>query len=89
MKRSVTFRLDPGTARILKELTRRNGSKSQAVRDALRARYESLQLAGNPTPWEVYSQLKIPKARPYRDTARHIEKLLKERLRAKRRDGTL
>jgi predicted DNA-binding protein len=90
MNRTVTFRLDPETARILKDLTRRNGSsRSQVIREALHAQWESATQDSLPTAWEVYSRLKIPKVRPHRDTARHYKELLKEKLIAKHRDGTL
>ena len=89
---TVSFRLDPETACILRELTRRrNGSRSETMREALRVYRDSIREASAPTAWEVYSKLinNIPKARPYRDTARHVEKLLKEKRIAKRRKGTL
>ncbi len=87
---TVTVRLDPETCRILRELTRRNnGSKSRAVREALRAHWETVAAGSAPTAWEVYSSLKIPKGRPKRDRAQHVSRLLKEILLAKRRRGTL
>lgn len=90
MSKTITFRLDPETARILKELTRHsNGSKSRVIKEALRERWKSIGENSAPTAWEVYSRLKIPKVRPYRDTARHVSRLLKEKLIAKRRAGTL
>ncbi len=90
MNRTVTFRLDPETARILKDLKgRHNGSQSGVIKDALRAYWESTAKDSSPSAWEVYSRLKIPKVRPYRDTARHVKELLKEKLLAKHRDGTL
>jgi len=90
MSRTVTFRLDPDTARILKDLTRRNGgSKSQAIKEALRAQWESIAQDSGPTAWDVYSKLKIPKVPPYRDTARHYKELLKEKLIAKHRSGAV
>jgi len=90
MGETVTFRLDSETERILKDLVRREKrAKSEVIRDALRAKWNSVREDTRPTAWEVYSKLKIPKVRPYRDTARHIDELLKEKLRAKRRDGTL
>jgi len=88
---SVTIRLDPETARILKELTRRsNGSKSRAIRQALHAQFKGAAEELGPTAWEVYSKLKIPPASgPRRDRARHAKRLVKEILLAKRRAGTL
>jgi hypothetical protein len=90
MSATVTFRLDPDTERILDELTHRNkGSRSGVIRQALRTHWMAVVQHSTPAAWEVYSQLKIPKERPYRDTARHVSRLLKEKLIAKRRDGTL
>jgi hypothetical protein len=91
MNKTVTFRLDPETARTLKELTARsNGSRTQAIKDALRARRQALALSAGPTAWETYRKLNIPQTRgPKRDRARHASKLLKEILGAKHRAGTL
>ena len=90
MGQSVTFRLDRDTQRILRDLTRRNKtSKSRAIREALRAHWDATSQPHQPTAWEVYSRLKIPKVKPYHDTASNVEKLLKERLLAKQRKGTL
>ncbi len=90
MGETVTFRLDSETEKILNDLVRREKrAKSEVIRDALRAKWNSVCEETRPTAWEVYKTLKIPKARPYRDTARHVEELLKEKLLAKRRDGTL
>ena len=86
---TVTIRLDPETKRILRELTRRNGSKSQVIKEALRAHWRAVAEDSAPTAWEVYSQLKIPKGRRYRDTARHVSRLIKEKLLAKQREGTV
>jgi hypothetical protein len=91
MSATVTFRLDPETARILKDLTRRRKtSKSRAVKEALHAHWKSVVKVSAPSAWEVYSQLNIPApANPRRDRARHVSRLLKEKLLAKRREGTL
>jgi Arc/MetJ-type ribon-helix-helix transcriptional regulator len=90
MSNTVTFRLDTESERILDELTRRKKrSRSGVVREALRTHWQALGEHSKPTAWEVYSKLKISKERPYRDTARNVSKLLKEKLLAKRRDGTL
>ncbi len=90
MSTTVTFRLDPDTERILEDLTRREkASRSRVIRKALRTHWLAVAEDSAPTAWEVYSKLKIPKERPYRDTARHVSRLLKEKLVAKRRDGTL
>ena len=91
MSKTITFRADAETARILRDLARRtNGSKSAAIREALQSRWKNIGQEETPTAWEVYSKLKIPPARgPKRDRARNISKLLKEKLLAKRRAGTL
>ena len=91
MSATVTFRLDPETARILKDLTRRkNTSKSRAVKEALHAHWRSVSKEAAPSAREVYAQLNIPAAAgPRRDRARHVSRLLKEKLLAKRREGTL
>ena len=99
MSETVTLRLDPETRKILEDLVRREKrTRSEVIRDALRARANSAhedesdsvaRAERRPTAWEVYSKLNIPQGRPYRDTARNISKLLKEKLIAKRREGTL
>ena len=91
MSATVTFRLDPKSAQILRQLMRRNkATQSQVIKDALRHRWESEEDASRPTSWEIYSQLKIPPAKGLRrDRARHAKQLVKEILLAKRRAGTL
>jgi predicted transcriptional regulator len=55
MNEAVTFRLDPETARILKELTRRRqGSKSQSIKKAPRARWKAVAEDSAPTAWEIH-----------------------------------
>jgi hypothetical protein len=94
MGESVTFRLDPETARILRVLTRRRKrTKSAVIKDALRDAWKSDDSKTRPTAWEVYSQL-YPKLGPAppdpkRDRARNVSRLLKEILLAKRSAGTL
>ncbi len=91
MSSTVTFRLDRETARILRELTRRKKvSKSEAIREALRAQANQTGQAPPRTAWEIYSRQIIPPATgPKRDRARHTGELLREILRAKRRNHTL
>lgn len=91
MGKTFTFRLDPETARIVKELARRaNGSKSGAVKRALREYWQREAAQRQPTAWEVYSKMKIPAAGgPRRDRARQASKLFREHLLAKKRTGTL
>ncbi len=91
MSRTVTFRLDPVTARVMRDLMRRtNGSKSRVIKEALKAHWKSLAEQPGPSAWEVYTRLKIPPASgPKRDRARHVGRLFREILRAKRRAGTL
>ncbi len=91
MSKTVTFRLDPETARILKELTRHEKTtKSRVIKQALRALWRSTANGSKVNAWEVYSKMNIPPATgPRHDRARNIEKLMKEKLLAKRRVGTL
>ena len=91
MSATVTFRLDPESAQILRQLMRRNKvTKSQVIKDALRQRWQSEEEGSRPTSWEIYSQLRIPPAKgPRRHRARHAKRFLKEVLLAKRRAGTL
>ena len=95
MSTTVTFRLDPETARILRDLTRRTrGTKSQVIKEALRARWESASGREKPTSWEIYSRLysklkPLPPGEPMQDRARHAKKLIREILLAKKRAGTL
>ena len=95
MSGTVTFRLDPETARILRELTRRTRrTKSQVIKEALRARWKSANGRGKPTAWQIYSQIyskldPLPAAEPKRDRARHVKRLLRGILLAKKRAGTL
>ena len=91
MSSSVTVRLDRETERILRQLTERSkSSKSQAIKEALRHHWQEVGERSRPSAWEVYSSLNIPPARgPLHDRARHVSRLLREKLRAKRRAGTL
>ena len=91
MSGTITFRVDAETDRNLRTLMLRNGgTKTQVIKDALRERCASLEASSRPTSWEVYSKLKIPRARgPKHDRARHAKRLIREILLAKRRNGTL
>lgn|GEM_PF-1200196 len=95
MSGTVTFRLDPETARILRDLTRSaRRTKSQVIKEALRAQWKSANGREKPTSWEIYQELyprlKGPrKGEPLHDRARHAKRLVKEILLAKRRQGTL
>jgi hypothetical protein len=91
MANSVTVRLDKETARILKDLARReDGSKSSAIKRALRERWRAESEGRQPTAWQVYSKLSLPPTRGVRrDRARHTKKLMKEILLAKWRNGAL
>ncbi len=94
MSSTVTFRLDPHTARILRELTRRTQStKSEIIKEALRAKWKA---GGKPSPTArvVYARLlprlkALPPTGARHDRARHVSKLLREKLLAKRGEGTL
>lgn len=95
MSGTVTFRLDPETARILRDLTRSTRrTKSQVIKEALRACWKASNGRGKPTSWEIYSRLysklePLPPGEPKRDRARHVKRLLREMLLAKKRAGTL
>lgn len=91
----ITVRMDGETARILQELQKRSGnSKSEVIRGALRRYWTTVTTEDRPTSWEVYQQL-YPmltpprKGQPLHDRAQHVSRLLKEKLIAKRRNGTL
>ena len=94
MAETVTFRLDPETGRILRELTRRRRStKTAVIKKALRSEWDTEALPSRPSAWEVYSRLHPrlppPPPGPKRDRARNVSRLFKEMLLAKRRAGTL
>ena len=91
MSKTVTFRLDRETSRILKELAQReNGSKTKAIKRALQEHWQRASAEREPTAWEVYSRMEIPPAPGRkRDRARHVSKLFREHLLAKKRSGTL
>ncbi len=91
MSKTITFRADAETGRILKELAQRtNGSKSAVIREALRVHWKSVCDQKTRSAWEVYSKLRIPPAEgPRHDRARHVSKLMREILLAKRRNRTL
>ena len=94
MGETVTFRLDPETRRILRDLTRRRKStKSAVIKGALRNEWKGGASLPRPTAWEVYSrllpQLKPPRPGPKHNRARNVSRLFKEILLAKRRAGTL
>ena len=86
----MTFRLDPETARILKELTRREKStRSRVIKTALRDRWHTAARVRSLSAREIYASQNVPHAKPKHDRARHVEELLKEILLEKRRKGTL
>jgi Arc/MetJ-type ribon-helix-helix transcriptional regulator len=95
MSERITVRLDAETTRILRELQKRSGkSKSEIIRSALRSYWRTVTEESRPTSWEVYQelypQLAAPrKGQPLHDRASHLSRLLKEKLIAKRRNGTL
>ena len=90
MSKTVTFRLDPETARILEELTQRgNVSKSHAIKAMLRTRARRLRKKAGPSAREIYFSQNVPVGEPRHDIARNHSKLLREILRAKRLLGTL
>ena len=90
MASTITFRLDRETDRILRELAPKGrGTRSRVIREALRTHWEVRNHASAPSSWEIYKSLGIKPGAPRHDRARHINVLLKEKLRAKRRSGTL
>lgn len=105
MEKRISFRLDAETSRILHELQKRSGnSKSEVIRSALRSYWRTVKeesgptawvkQESRPTSWEIYQRLYplLPRPRkgePLHDRARNASRLIKERLLAKRRNGTL
>lgn len=91
MADTVTFRVDAETRRVLRNLTKYSqGTTSQVIKEALNARWASIEENSRPSAWEVYSKLDIPPPRgPKHDRARNAKKLIREMLLAKRRNGTL
>lgn len=90
MSKTVTFRLDLETSRILKELAQReNGSKTKAIKRALQEHWQRASAEREPTAWEVYSAQRIPPARLHVGRARNVSKILRQTLLAKKRNGTL
>lgn len=89
MSATVTFRLDPETARILDKLTQGGKvSKSRVIKNALRARAGRAAKISEPSAREAYASMNIPHAKPKHDRARHMEELLEEILLEKKRKGT-
>jgi Arc/MetJ-type ribon-helix-helix transcriptional regulator len=95
MSERITVRLDAETMSILRELQKRLGkSKSEVIRSALSDYWRMVTEETRPTSWEVYQRLypQLPaprKGQPLHDRARHVSRLVKEKLIAKRRKGTL
>jgi len=95
MGQSITFRLDAETARIVRELRNRDHlSNSELMRIALRSHWKAVEEQNRPTSWEVYQQLyprimAAAEGEPRHDRARHAKRLVREKLIAKRREGTL
>jgi Ribbon-helix-helix protein, copG family len=95
MAQSITFRADVEIARILRELRKREKTtNSEVIRNALLTRWKMVEEESRPTSWEIYKELypmlTPPRAgQPLHDRARYTKRLLKEKLLAKRREGTL
>jgi hypothetical protein len=95
MGRPITFRADSETERMLRELRRRDKvSTSELMRDAIRTHWTVTNEENRPTSWEIYQDLyhllPAPKeGEPLHDRARHVKQIVKEKLLAKRREGTL
>ncbi|MGO8786838.1 MAG: ribbon-helix-helix protein, CopG family [Terriglobia bacterium] len=95
MGERVTIRLDAQHARILHQLEKLSGtSKSKVIRSSLRSYWRTVMQESGPTAWERYQRL-YPRLTPHRkgaplhERARNVSRLLKEKLLAKRREGTL
>jgi Arc/MetJ-type ribon-helix-helix transcriptional regulator len=90
MSDTVTFRLDPETARILKELTQGGKvSKSHAIKSAIRARARRAAQRRRGSARDIYFSQNVAVGEPRHDNARNHSKLLRETLLAKRLLGTL
>ena len=95
MSRTITFRADSETTRLLRELRKRDKvSTSELMRNAIRTHWTAVNEENRPTSWEIYQELyhllPAPKeGQPLHDRARHVKRLIKEKLLAKRREGTL
>ena len=64
------------------------------MRNAIRTHWTAVVEEKRPTSWEIYQELyhllPAPKeGQPLHDRARHAKRLIKEKLLAKRREGTL
>jgi len=90
MSRTITFRADSETQRMLPELRKRDKvSTSELMRDAIRTHWTAVSEANRPTSWEIYQELyhllPAPKeGQPLHDRARHVKRIVKEKLIAKR-----
>jgi len=93
MSRTITFRADSETARLVRELRKREKiSTSELMRTAVRTHWTVTNEENRPTSWEIYQELyhllPSPKeGQPLHDRARHVKRLIKEKLLAKRREG--
>ncbi|HUI43204.1 MAG TPA: hypothetical protein VL523_14670 [Terriglobia bacterium] len=86
---SITFRPDSETERILRELAPGPRERSELIREALKAHWRTLHAGPSRTSWEIYAALGVKPGKPVRDRARHIHRLLKEKLIAERRRGAV
>jgi hypothetical protein len=90
MGRKITFRADSETARMLRELRKRDKvSTSELMRTAVRTHWTVINEENRPTSWAIYQELyhflPAPKeGPPLHDRARHVKRLIKEKLLAKR-----
>jgi hypothetical protein len=95
MSRTITFRADSDTERMLRELRKRDKvSTSELMRNAIRTHWTLINEENRPTSWEIYQELYhlLPApadGQPLHDRARHVKRIVKEKLLAKRREGTL
>jgi hypothetical protein len=90
MSRTITFRADSETERILRELRKREKvSTSDLMRDAIRTHWTVINEENRPTSWEIYQELyhllPAPKeGEPLHDRARNARHLIKEKFLAQR-----
>lgn len=88
---TVTLRLDEETERILAEMTKDGRvGKSRVIREALKTHWRAVHAVEARTSREVYASLGIPRSGGRKhNRAERVRQLIKERLLAKRRNGTL
>jgi hypothetical protein len=93
MSKRISFRLDAEDERKLRAMAKQGNTTMRAIlKEAIREAGKRLpKEPGTPTPsaWEVYQELyhllPVPKeGQPLHDRARHVRRIIKEKLLAKR-----